>query len=77
VLPHHVNWIDVVVVWARSPFIVSGALHGSDCEKVEAPSTPHIIPVVGSKMPLRFFSVQLAMCRTVHCALYNFSELGQ
>jgi hypothetical protein len=30
-------------------------LHGSDDEKAEAPSTPCIIPVVGSEMPLQFF----------------------
>jgi hypothetical protein len=53
-LPHHISWIDVIDVRARSPFTVSGALHDSDGEKAEAPSTPCIIPVVGSKMPLRF-----------------------
>jgi hypothetical protein len=32
-------------------------LHGSDGEKAEAPSTPHIILVVGSKMPLHFLFI--------------------
>jgi hypothetical protein len=35
-LPHHISWIDVVDVWAKSPFVVSGVLHGLDVEKVEA-----------------------------------------
>jgi hypothetical protein len=62
----------------RSPFIVGGALHGSDGEKAEALSTPCIIPGVGSEMSLQFsFMVQLARCRTVHLALSIFSELGQ
>jgi hypothetical protein len=33
-LPHHISWIDVVDVWAQSPFTVSGALHGSDGESL-------------------------------------------
>jgi hypothetical protein len=75
---HHVSWIDVVDVWAQSPFAVSGALHGSDGEKSEAPSTPCIIPVMGSETLLQFSSmVQLARCRTIHLALSIFSELGQ
>jgi hypothetical protein len=62
-LLHHVSWIDVVDVWAQSPFALSGALHSLDGEKAEAPSTPRIIPVVGSEMPLQFsFTVQLARC---------------
>jgi hypothetical protein len=48
-LPCHNNWIDVVDVWARSQFVVSGVLHGLDGKKAEVPCTPHIIPVVGSK----------------------------
>jgi hypothetical protein len=48
-LPRHASWIDVVDVRARSPFVMSGALHSSDGEKAEAPSTPCIIPVVGSE----------------------------
>jgi hypothetical protein len=77
-LPHHVSWIDVVDMWTQSPFIVSGALHGSDGEKAKAHSTPRIIPVMGSETPLRFSSmVQLARCRTVHLALSIFSELEQ
>jgi hypothetical protein len=62
-LPRHVSWIDVVDVQAWSPFTVSGVLHDSDRGKVEAPSTPRIIPVMGSKMPLQFSSmVQLVRC---------------
>jgi hypothetical protein len=62
-LPCHISWIDVVDVRDQSPFVVSGALHGSDGEKAEAPSTPCIIPIVGSKMSLRFsFTVQLVRC---------------
>jgi hypothetical protein len=77
-LPHHVSRVDIVDVWARSPFAVSGALHGSDSEKAEASSTPHIILVVGFEMPLWFSSsVQVARCQTVHLALSIFSELGQ
>jgi hypothetical protein len=33
--PGHVRWIDIVVMQTRSPFVVSGALHDSDGEKVE------------------------------------------
>jgi hypothetical protein len=77
-LPHHVSWIDAVDVRAQSPIVVSGALDGSDGEKAKAPSTPCIIHVLGSKMPLQFCStVQLARCQTVHLALLIFSELGQ
>jgi hypothetical protein len=77
-LPHHVSWIDIIDVRAQSPFAVSGALHSLDSEKAEAPSTPRIIPVMGSKMSLQFSStVQLARCRTVHLALSIFSKLGQ
>jgi hypothetical protein len=77
-LPCHISWIDIVDVQARSPFAVSGALHSSDGENVEVPSTPRIIPIVVSKTPLSFSSmVQLARCRTIHLALSIFSELGQ
>jgi hypothetical protein len=77
-LPHHVSWIDIVDVRAQSPFVVSGALRGSDGEKAEVPSTPLIIPVMGSKTPLGFsFTMQLARCRTIHLAFSIFSELGQ
>jgi hypothetical protein len=56
--PGHVRWIDIVVMQTRSPFIVSGALHDSDGEKVEL----HHCLVVGSEMPLRFSSsVQLSI----------------
>jgi hypothetical protein len=34
-LPHHVVRNAVVVIRARSPFIVSGALHGLDGEKAK------------------------------------------
>jgi hypothetical protein len=51
-LPRHISWIDVVDVWAPSPSAVSGALHGSDGEKAEAPSTPHIILVMSFEMSL-------------------------
>jgi hypothetical protein len=62
-LPHHVSWIDIVDMRAWSPLTVSGALHGLDDEKAEAPSTLCIILVVGSEMPLQFSSmVQLARC---------------
>jgi hypothetical protein len=38
-------------------------VHGSNGEKAKAPSTPCIIPVMGSKMPLQFSSmVQLVRC---------------
>jgi hypothetical protein len=53
----HISLIDNVVVRARSPFTVGGVLHGSDGEKAEAPSTPHIILVMGSKMPLHFLFI--------------------
>jgi hypothetical protein len=33
---------------------MSGVLHDSDGERVEASSTPRIIPVVGSEMLLQF-----------------------
>jgi hypothetical protein len=56
-LPHHISWIDVVDVRARSQFAVSGAMHSLDGEKAKAPSTPHIIQVVGSEMPLQFSSM--------------------
>jgi hypothetical protein len=51
------SWIDVVDMRAQSPFKVSGVLHGSYGEKAEASSTPLIILVVGSEMPLRFSSI--------------------
>jgi hypothetical protein len=77
-IPHHVSWIVVIDVQAQSPFVVSGALHGSNGERVEAPSTPRIILVMGSETPLWFsFTVQLAMCRAIHLALSIFIELGQ
>jgi hypothetical protein len=52
-------------------------VHGPDGEKAEAPSTPRIIPIVGSEMPLHFSSmVQLARCQSIHLALSIFNELG-
>jgi hypothetical protein len=66
----HISWIDVIDVWARSSFAVSGALHGSDGEKAGALSTPDIVLVMGSETLLRFsFMVHLARCRTIHLAL--------
>jgi hypothetical protein len=56
-LPHHVVRNAVVVIRARSPFIVSGALHGLDGEKAKVPGTPRIIPSVGSKPSLWFSSM--------------------
>jgi hypothetical protein len=53
-LPPLIGWIDVIVVWARPPFTMSGALHGLDGKDAEASSTPHIIPGVGSEPSLRF-----------------------
>jgi hypothetical protein len=62
-LPRHISWIDVVDLRAWSPFIVNGAMHGSNGEKAEAPGTPHIIPISGTEMPLHFSStVQLVRC---------------
>jgi hypothetical protein len=55
-LPHHAGRIDVVVIWARSPFAVSGVLHVLDGEKAEAPSTPRIILGAGFESSLRFSS---------------------
>jgi hypothetical protein len=56
-LPHHAGLIDVVVIRARSPFAVSGALHGLDGERTEVPSTPHIILGTGPKPSLQFSSM--------------------
>jgi hypothetical protein len=48
------QWHDAVEVWARSPLTVSGALHGLEGEKTEAPYTPHTILGIGSKQWLWF-----------------------
>jgi hypothetical protein len=55
--PRLIGWIDVVVVWARHPFVASEALHGSSGEKAEVPNTSHIIMSTGPKPPLWFPSV--------------------
>jgi hypothetical protein len=39
-LPHHARWIDIVVVQARSPLAVSGALCSLDGKKAETLGTP-------------------------------------
>jgi hypothetical protein len=44
--PCQARRIDVVVIRAWSPFIVSGALHDFDSEKAEAPGTQRIMPSV-------------------------------
>jgi hypothetical protein len=75
-LPHHVCWIDIVDVRARFPFAVSGALYSSDGEEAKVPSTPCLIPVVGSKMLLQFSStVQQERSQTIHLARVIFIEL--
>jgi hypothetical protein len=51
-LPHRVGWVGVVGLWDQLPFVACGTLHGSDGEKAEAPSTPRIIPGMGSKSSL-------------------------
>jgi hypothetical protein len=56
-LPRHVGRIDVVVIRAQSPFVVSGALHGLDGEKAETPGTPCIISGVGSELSHWFSSM--------------------
>jgi hypothetical protein len=56
-LPHYTRRNDVVVIRSRSPFIVSGALHGFDGEKAKVPGMPRIILGVDSEPSLRFASV--------------------
>jgi hypothetical protein len=56
-LPHHVERLDVVVIQARSPFTVSGALHGLDGKKAKALGTPHIISGMGTEPYLWFSSM--------------------
>jgi hypothetical protein len=53
-LPCRVGWIGVVGMQAQPLFVASITLHGLGGEKVEAPSTPHIIPGAGSELSLRF-----------------------
>jgi hypothetical protein len=54
---------DVVVVWARPPFIVSGASHDLDGKKAKMPSTPRINLSVDFKSSIWFSSVvQIAKC---------------
>jgi hypothetical protein len=77
-LPRHIRWIDVVTIWARPPYAVSGPLHGLDDEEAEAPSMSHIIPGTGSKLSLWFSAmVQIVRCRTAHLALSTICKLGQ
>jgi hypothetical protein len=53
-LPCHAGWIDVAIVWARSPMTMNGASHGLHGEKAEAPNTPHTILDMGYEQPFHF-----------------------
>jgi hypothetical protein len=56
-LAYRTSWDDVVGMWARSPLIVNGVLHGLASKEVEAPSMPCTISGVGSEWPLWFSSM--------------------
>jgi hypothetical protein len=68
-LPCHASWVDIVDVWARSPLIVNGALHGLDGKEVEVTSMTCTIPDVGSVALVFFYGINTEV---LNCSPYSF-----
>jgi hypothetical protein len=68
-LPCHASWVDIVDVWARSPLIVIGALHGLDGKEVKVTSMTCTIPDVGSVASVFLYGINTEV---LNCSPYSF-----